>query len=312
MASPQAENGHVRIANELFEQIMERPFTKRQRSILDLIIRLSYGCSKKEAYIPSQKYFEIAGVSRKKVSGELRELQRLNVIGIDAQTHSYWVVKDYDLWGVDETTDESRNMFAELLKTNLQSPRNGGESHQEDQESPQNGGNETPKTGANLPPKRGQVEPEIPCGSKAEEASKTIENNKYKTTTTTKGLTLEQYVQKIEWHMQMKMADHHYILKEKSHEAAKTLFEEKVPIQFVIDGIDEVFESYVPKRSLDRIRNFAYCAPRIEERWITQTDGVEMIERIDRQSSYRPAEKAAGAEAYIGELIEKRRKRESL
>jgi len=74
MASPQTENGHVRIATELFNQILMRDFTKRQRAVLDLIIRFSYGCNKKTAYIPKLRYFEIGGVHQKKAAAEIREL----------------------------------------------------------------------------------------------------------------------------------------------------------------------------------------------------------------------------------------------
>lgn len=64
MASPQLEHGYMRIANEIWEQIMMRAFTKRQRAILDLILRLSWGCQKKTARVRHQSDFELVGVGR--------------------------------------------------------------------------------------------------------------------------------------------------------------------------------------------------------------------------------------------------------
>lgn len=42
MANPQPDQ-FTRISNELYRAIMQSDFTKRQRNILDLVIRMSYG-----------------------------------------------------------------------------------------------------------------------------------------------------------------------------------------------------------------------------------------------------------------------------
>ena len=42
MANPQVENGYLKIANDIQEQLMVSHFTEQQRRILDLILRLSY------------------------------------------------------------------------------------------------------------------------------------------------------------------------------------------------------------------------------------------------------------------------------
>lgn len=47
MSSPQTENGHVRIANELYDAILKFPFTKRELFLVLAVIRKTYGFSKK-------------------------------------------------------------------------------------------------------------------------------------------------------------------------------------------------------------------------------------------------------------------------
>jgi CRISPR/Cas system-associated endonuclease/helicase Cas3 len=50
LANPQV-NQFTKLSNELFEAIMQSDFSKRQRNILDLVIRMSYGCGKKIALL---------------------------------------------------------------------------------------------------------------------------------------------------------------------------------------------------------------------------------------------------------------------
>lgn len=76
---------------------------------------------------------------------------------------------------------------------------------------------------------------------------------------------------KIQGKMQVRMVSPTYFLKGKDYESAKVLLEEGVDISFILDGIDKVFEGYKPKGALDRIRNFAYCAPIIEQQWHEKT-----------------------------------------
>ena len=74
MANPQPSDAHLRIAHSITEAIMLRDFSKRQRKILDLILRLSWGCGKKTATIPHQKDFECVGVHEGHIKKELEWL----------------------------------------------------------------------------------------------------------------------------------------------------------------------------------------------------------------------------------------------
>ena len=96
MANPQPDK-FTRLSNELFEAIMQTDFSKRQRSILDLIIRASYGCGKKFALLrPSD--FEVVGVYKSHIKKELDYLTRTKVIFRDGERIS--LNKDYDQWRV--------------------------------------------------------------------------------------------------------------------------------------------------------------------------------------------------------------------
>ena len=43
MADVQLENGHIRIANSLYDEILKRDFSKREQNAILFILRYSYG-----------------------------------------------------------------------------------------------------------------------------------------------------------------------------------------------------------------------------------------------------------------------------
>lgn len=119
MANPQLENGHVKIANELQEAFWQHDFSKRQRAILDLILRLSYGCNRKSAYIPRQKYFTICGVYLPDVKKELLHLQNSKVITISKNGNFYGINKDWEQWQISQVKKFDAAAFKELLAMQL-------------------------------------------------------------------------------------------------------------------------------------------------------------------------------------------------
>lgn len=122
MASPQLENGYTRTANELSEAIMQSNFSKRQRNILDLIIRMSYGCGKKSAVF---KYvdFELVGVYKADIKRELDYLSSVRVITaeyIDDLSMLYITLnKNYDQWRVSIVKGFNTEKWEQLLRRNL-------------------------------------------------------------------------------------------------------------------------------------------------------------------------------------------------
>lgn len=124
MVNPQPTDAHIRIAHSIEEEIMMRDFTKRQRSILDLILRLSWGCGKKTAYIPLQKDFEMVGVDQTKIKTELMWLVNAKVISWNQDEKEFSFNKNYDEWRVSIVVGYDKKRFAELLNINLKTCQN--------------------------------------------------------------------------------------------------------------------------------------------------------------------------------------------
>jgi len=117
MANPQPTDAHLRIAHTITEAIMLRDFTKRQRKILDLILRLSWGCGKKEAYIPKQRYFTVVGIYETDIKTELDWLQASKII--ERLNCFYWFNKDFEQWQVSRVHPFEPDKLSELLSFNL-------------------------------------------------------------------------------------------------------------------------------------------------------------------------------------------------
>lgn len=96
MANPQPDE-FTKISNELYTAIMQTNFSKRQRNIIDLVIRMSYGCHKKSALLRPAD-FEVVGVYKTHVRKELDYLAQAKVLFIDGDRIT--LNKDYDQWRV--------------------------------------------------------------------------------------------------------------------------------------------------------------------------------------------------------------------
>ncbi|GIQ67421.1 replication protein [Xylanibacillus composti] len=115
MANPQPDK-FTRISNELYEAIMQTDFSKRQRNILDLVLRMSYGCRKKFAILrPSD--FELAGVGRNHVKQELQYLSSAKVLVVDGDLIG--MNKNYEQWRVNLIKMFDHEKFNKVLKRNL-------------------------------------------------------------------------------------------------------------------------------------------------------------------------------------------------
>lgn len=119
MANPQAENGFLRIANEIWNEVIRRDFSKRQKDIILFIWRLSYGCKKKSAFIPQLKDFELCGVGPTNVTKELNYLVSCKVIIWDKSTSFFTVAKDYERWQISPVKGWCDVRFKLLIHQNL-------------------------------------------------------------------------------------------------------------------------------------------------------------------------------------------------
>lgn len=145
MANPQLENGYVRVANEIWDEVIRRDFSKRQKDILFFIWRLSYGCRKKTAYIPKLVYFELCGVRRNHIKEELLFLVEARVLIWNQEDKTFEVNKDYEQWQVTPVKGWKEYRFDEILSLNLE-------------ESSQNRNKNIPETGTKKFPKQELLE----------------------------------------------------------------------------------------------------------------------------------------------------------
>lgn len=117
MANPQPTEPHLRIAHSIGEQLMVSNFTEQQRRILDLILRLSWGCNKEIALIPKQKDFEIVGVREGHIKAHLDCLVRDRVICRNDTAYSF--NRNFNEWRVSRAFNYSPEKLTDLVSLNL-------------------------------------------------------------------------------------------------------------------------------------------------------------------------------------------------
>lgn len=121
MANPQPTDAHLITAHSIGEAVMMRDFSKNQRKILDLILRLSWGCGKKYAYIPQQKDFKVVGIFESDIKKNLDWLELSKIIYRDGPF--YWFNKDFDQWQISRVNPFDPKRLSELLSLNLNGNR---------------------------------------------------------------------------------------------------------------------------------------------------------------------------------------------
>jgi len=103
-------------------------FSKRQRSILDLIIRLSYGCEKEYAHIPIKRDFQtLAGIPEQHIKKELNRLAEDGVIIWDEDKCEYSINDNFGNWKVPLIPHFSPERLQEVVKSNLASEESKAE-----------------------------------------------------------------------------------------------------------------------------------------------------------------------------------------
>lgn len=80
MSSPQIEDGYTAIAHELLEALIIYPFTDRQRKIMLLIMRKTYGFRKKSDDLAMSFIEKQTRLAKSHVSTALKELETINAI----------------------------------------------------------------------------------------------------------------------------------------------------------------------------------------------------------------------------------------
>lgn len=99
--SPQVEDGHIKIANELFEAIMAFPFKQTTLRVLLAVLRKTYGYGKKEDDLSASQIGVLLGdMKRQHITTALNELASMCVISKRPGKYGSLVGinKDYSRW----------------------------------------------------------------------------------------------------------------------------------------------------------------------------------------------------------------------
>jgi len=125
MQGQQPVNAHTRIPHKTLEALILHQFNKRQRRIIDLIIRLSWGCGKDEAYIPKQREIApILGITDGHISVELKLLKKSKIIKIrDGQFYS---IQPQAEWELNNVRPYNPDKLTKLVSLNLKNTYQNG------------------------------------------------------------------------------------------------------------------------------------------------------------------------------------------
>lgn len=129
MASPQTEDGHTSIANELLDALIQFDLTKRQYKVLFAVIRKTYGWNKKTDDIASSQIAEMTGLDESNTRKTIRELAAMNMLEVSNGKYAQHVglQKDYELWtGQNNPMSGSKQPGLRVKTTRVKTTREGG------------------------------------------------------------------------------------------------------------------------------------------------------------------------------------------
>jgi phage replication O-like protein O len=96
MASPQIENGFLKIANEIVEALARTNLSAYQARVLWVIFRKTYGFGKKEDWISNSQMVESTGLHKAHISRTVRDLADRNIV--IKRGNKIGFQKDYQQW----------------------------------------------------------------------------------------------------------------------------------------------------------------------------------------------------------------------
>jgi phage replication O-like protein O len=100
VASPQVENGHIRIAHGLYREALKQ-LTSGEFKVWAAIVDFTYGWNKKRDRISHGQLAEATGLSRSEVVRTVARLQKRHVIVVEGTPGAVGTIspnKDYDTW----------------------------------------------------------------------------------------------------------------------------------------------------------------------------------------------------------------------
>src|SRR5699024_412634 len=108
-----------RIANELYDEILRRNFSKRQQNLVLFIWRLSYGTGQKDCEVNQFNLFELAGIYRSDIRKELNYLRECAVLNWTEKDMVFSINKNYKLWQITPNKNWDSEKFNSLIHLNI-------------------------------------------------------------------------------------------------------------------------------------------------------------------------------------------------
>ena len=118
MASPQLENGYVKISNEIWDALCKIRIPGEAMQILQIIIRKTYGFNKKKVHIALNYFSLITGIDKKNINRNIKKLLNMNIIfkNEDEKGCIYGLQKDYAIWKSSSKMKTSSKMKITIFK----------------------------------------------------------------------------------------------------------------------------------------------------------------------------------------------------
>ncbi len=121
MASPQTEDGFIRIARELFLALMKVNIQGSEWQIVMTVMAKTYGWNKTRDQISLSQFEKDTGMTRTRIIRGIKNLVRYGVLGSitgDTRTCStYWIIKDYDKWDILPSTTHDTTLASIIRDT---------------------------------------------------------------------------------------------------------------------------------------------------------------------------------------------------
>ncbi|MGE4296829.1 MAG: replication protein [Desulfovibrionaceae bacterium] len=146
MACPQKENGFAPLANELLEALARAQLSGRERRIIDVVLRQTYGWSRKSARIANADYAARTGLTKKACSELVNGLADKGVLLVERsgpRAHAVVALnKDYEQWRGLEGTPNNGD-----IPKKRDTPKGGDIPEKRDKVSPNTGIRGIPENG---------------------------------------------------------------------------------------------------------------------------------------------------------------------
>lgn len=143
--NPQVEDGYTRIANELLDALISADLSKRERKVIDVIMRFSYGCGKKWVSITEGEIEALTGIKKPNVSLTIKGLLAKKII-TQHGPQTYELNKHYLTWQVDFTCLEKRmECIKSVVKRNLDGSKDSPGGYQNNNPGGQGYQNDNPR-----------------------------------------------------------------------------------------------------------------------------------------------------------------------